>query len=215
MKYFKEIYNISKDSYIDEVIDIKSLNEENKRFMNQLKRDSISREKRIVPFWFRRKNFFIEKTVIFICLILIIFFSLYAIRETHKRIVYETTAKIIINNETINNKLYSVTVDSRTYFSLYDLCKKFKLGFEKTDDKHFKIITENNVYHLKNESADIDISSMDSVSENIDSHLTLSKKIFTYNDKIYIYIRDLSLFMPVITKWDANSKIITINYYNK
>lgn len=226
MKDINKIYSISSGSESNlDLPDRKDINDSLKKYKNELFRDSMRREKIFLPFFLRRLNLLWEVPVILLLCLSSACVGINAYKdkaissqptdaaadiEEEPPVIADTQASLIVNGEIVQAKEETVTIDNRTYIKLPLLCSKlqYELELEQADENSVVINMDNKSYYVSADSEIVKIKSLG--SGNDVGSIVLSQKVLLYNDELYIYVRDLSLFMPISTIWDENTKTIDV-----
>ncbi len=212
MDNINRLYGIAEDMQSKEAepADLKAIDSEMKKTQKEILRNSLRREKYHLPMYLRRINLIWE---IILFTVIIVFIFGYSGNKIYNYVklmteITDTSAHLKINESDVDTKSETVTVNGRTYIKLPYLCEVLSCDYEQVDIKNIKLMLDGKEYYISADSVSVDVSQTG--SNEIISNLTLSKKAFLYKSSIYIYVRDLSLFMPINTSWDANSKTIII-----
>lgn len=199
-------FNDDIEKYIDESFE---------KYKKEAYVDSLKREELYLPFYLRRKNLVKEIPIIMCIIITLISTGIYfSIKNMNDKVVIEeTTARVIINNTDIKAKEETITVNERTYVNLSWLCDTLNYTYKNINDDSMQLTSDGKTYNIEVNSKNVGVSLKD--SEKTSSKVTLSQKVIQNNGNIYIYIRDLSLFMPINASWNEKENIViikTINY---
>lgn len=174
----------------------------------QLVRERNGREKLYTPLY-RRTDFVRISTMVLVVLIVAgTVISIVYNNHKQRMKIRETTINVIILGEAIDAAKDTVTIDERTYFVLDRLCGE--LGYEIINEgEYIDVVIDNKKYRISNNSLDVKIIS--SETGKTESKVTLSQRPFIYDGKLYVYIRDLSLFLPIATVWDNETQTVFVN----
>ncbi len=209
MKNINQIYNIDSGTG-EEYIDKRALKSSLFSQKLELFRKSLRNEKAFLPFCLRRINLLWETILAVIVIITVAATTISTVltKTEEEPVIIETSASIKINDVFIDSKGETLTIDDRTYIKLPLICDNLGFAYEKTGEDGIAIHIENKEYRFSSASKSVDVF-MEG-SDNAASNIKLSQNILVKDSSFYIYVRDMSLFMPVTTIWDENTKTVTI-----